>query len=70
VRGVTSTRGVFDKETRRKPLAFAADAALWGLKATLVPVDLVVMMSAMVAAGAIGDRIGAAMEPARWGRAI
>ena len=25
------TRGVFDKETRRKPLAFAADAGLWGL---------------------------------------
>ncbi len=24
-------RGVFDKETRRKPLAFAADAGLWGL---------------------------------------
>jgi len=27
----TSIRGIFDKETRRKPLAFAADAGLWGL---------------------------------------
>jgi hypothetical protein len=26
-----STRGVFDKETRRKPLAFAADAARYGI---------------------------------------
>ena len=24
-------RGIFDKETRRKPLVFAADAGLWGL---------------------------------------
>jgi hypothetical protein len=27
----TSLRGIFDKETRRKPLLFAADAGLWGL---------------------------------------
>jgi len=27
----TSIRGIFDKETRRKPLVFAADARLWGL---------------------------------------
>jgi len=27
----TSLRGIFDKETRRKPLVFAADAGLWGL---------------------------------------
>ena len=26
-----SPRGIFDKETRRKPLVFAADAGLWGL---------------------------------------
>ncbi len=26
-----SFRSVFDKEARRKPLAFAADALLWGL---------------------------------------
>jgi len=26
-----STRGVFDKETRRKPLAFAADAVRYGI---------------------------------------
>jgi len=25
------TRGVFDKETRRKPLAFAADALSYGI---------------------------------------
>ena len=29
-------RGIFDKETRRKPLALAADA-LWRLNADLVP---------------------------------
>jgi len=29
-RGI-STRGVFDKETRRKPLAFAADAVRYGI---------------------------------------
>jgi hypothetical protein len=27
----TLTRGVFDKETRRKPLAFAADAVRYGI---------------------------------------
>jgi hypothetical protein len=27
----TWIRGIFDKETRRKPLAFAADTGLWGL---------------------------------------
>ena len=26
-----STRGIFDKQTRRKPLAIAVDAVLWGL---------------------------------------
>jgi hypothetical protein len=26
-----SIRGVFDKETRRKPLAFAADAVCYGI---------------------------------------
>jgi hypothetical protein len=26
-----SVRGVFDKETRRKPLAFAADAVRYGI---------------------------------------
>ena len=26
-----SNRGVFDKETRRKPLAFAADAVRYGI---------------------------------------
>jgi len=26
-----SIRGVFDKETRRKPLAFAADAVSYGI---------------------------------------
>jgi hypothetical protein len=26
-----SKRGVFDKETRRKPLAFAADAVRYGI---------------------------------------
>jgi len=30
LRGI-STRGVFDKETRRKPLAFAADAVRYGI---------------------------------------
>ena len=30
-RSGVSIRGVFDKEARRKPLAFAADALLWGL---------------------------------------
>jgi hypothetical protein len=29
-RGI-SIRGVFDKETRRKPLAFAADAVRYGI---------------------------------------
>jgi hypothetical protein len=28
---IKSTRGVFDKETRRKPLAFAADAVRYGI---------------------------------------
>jgi len=28
---VKLSRGVFDKETRRKPLAFAADAAAMGI---------------------------------------
>ena len=28
---ITSIRGVFDKETRRKPLAFAADAKRYGI---------------------------------------
>ena len=27
-------RGIFDKETRRRPLAFAADAVLWGFEST------------------------------------
>jgi hypothetical protein len=27
----TSIRGVFDEETRRKPLAFAADAVRYGI---------------------------------------
>jgi hypothetical protein len=26
-----ATRGIFDKETRRKPLAFAADALSYGI---------------------------------------
>lgn len=30
-------RGIFDKETRRKPLAFAAARQLWGFSACLVP---------------------------------
>jgi hypothetical protein len=29
--GKMSCRGVFDKETRRKPLAFAADAVRYGI---------------------------------------
>ncbi len=29
--GGISARGVFDKETRRKPLAFAADAVRYGI---------------------------------------
>jgi len=29
--GKKSLRGVFDKETRRKPLAFAADAVRYGI---------------------------------------
>ncbi len=29
--GEKSIRGVFDKETRRKPLAFAADAVRYGI---------------------------------------
>ena len=34
---VNASRGVFDKETRRKPLALAADAAgLWKLNAVSV----------------------------------
>jgi hypothetical protein len=28
---IMRTRGVFDKETRRKPLAFAADAVRYGI---------------------------------------
>jgi hypothetical protein len=28
---IKSPRGVFDKETRRKPLAFAADAVCYGI---------------------------------------
>jgi hypothetical protein len=28
---IESSRGVFDKETRRKPLAFAADAVRYGI---------------------------------------
>jgi hypothetical protein len=31
------TRGVFDKETRRKPLAFAADAVRYGLPVIIRP---------------------------------
>jgi hypothetical protein len=31
LRGKTVPRGVFDKETRRKPLAFAADAVRYGI---------------------------------------
>ena len=30
-RKIMLTRGVFDKETRRKPLAFAADAVRYGI---------------------------------------
>jgi hypothetical protein len=30
-RKIRRTRGVFDKETRRKPLAFAADAVRYGI---------------------------------------
>jgi hypothetical protein len=30
-RKIMRTRGVFDKETRRKPLAFAADAVPYGI---------------------------------------
>jgi hypothetical protein len=30
-KGKTYIRGVFDKETRRKPLAFAADALSYGV---------------------------------------
>jgi hypothetical protein len=30
-RKIMRTRGVFDKETRRKPLAFAADAVRYGI---------------------------------------
>jgi len=29
--GMISIRGVFDEETRRKPLAFAADAVRYGI---------------------------------------
>ena len=34
--GTVSAGAVFDKETRRKALAFAADASLWGLNAVLM----------------------------------
>ena len=32
-------RGIFDKETRRKPLAFAADAGLWELNRLSSAID-------------------------------
>ena len=35
----TSIRGIFDKEARRKPLAFAADAGLWELNRLSPVVD-------------------------------
>jgi len=65
--GAVSARAVFDKETRRKALALAADASLWGLNAVLIAKSLRGgLPTGRGSPGGAAERRGFA--PRRWAR--